>query len=205
MKGSLIIVGFFALGVACGLGRVFPIDPAQTEVSFYALCALMFCVGLGLGSDPQTLRNFRSLSPRLMLLPLGTVAGTLAGAAAVSLMLAHRSAGDCLAVGAGFGYYSLSSIFITEIFITEYKGAELGTVALLANIIRELLTLLLAPLLARWFGPLAPISAGGATTMDTTLPVITQASGQRFVIVSIYHGFLVDFSVPFLVTLFCSL
>lgn len=199
MKGSLIIVGFFALGVACGLGRVFPIDPAQTEVSFYALCALMFCVGLGLGSDPQTLRNFRSLSPRLMLLPLGTVAGTLAGAAAVSLMLAHRSAGDCLAVGAGFGYYSLSSIFITE-----YKGAELGTVALLANIIRELLTLLLAPLLARWFGSLAPISAGGATTMDTTLPVITQASGQRFVIVSIYHGFLVDFSVPFLVTLFCG-
>ena len=166
MKGSLIIVGFFALGVACGLGQVFPIDPAQTDVSFYALCALMFCVDLGLGSDPQTLRNFRSLSPRLMLLPLGTVAGTLAGAAAVSLMLAHRSAGDCLAVGAGFGYYSLSSIFITE-----YKGAELGTVALLANIIRELLTLLLAPLLARWFGPLAPISAGGATTMDTTLPV----------------------------------
>ena len=41
--------------------------------------------------------------------------------------------------------------------------------------------------------------------MDTTLPVITQASGQRFVVVSIYHGFLVDFSVPFLVTLFCSL
>ena len=102
-------------------------------------------------------------------------------------------------MGAGFGYYSLSSIFITE-----YKGAELGTVALLANIIRELLTLLLAPLLARWFGPLAPISAGGATTMDTTLPVITQASGQRFVVVSIYHGFLVDFSVPFLVTLFCG-
>lgn len=200
MKGSLIIVGFFALGVACGLGHVFPTDLSQTDVSFYALCALMFCVGLGLGSDPQTLRNFSSLSPRLMLLPLGTIAGTLAGAALVSLALAHRSADDCLAVGAGFGYYSLSSIFITE-----YKGAELGTVALLANVIREILTLLLAPLLARWFGPLAPISAGGATTMDTTLPIITQVSGQRFVIVSIYHGFLVDFSVPFLVTLFCSL
>ena len=200
MKGSLIIVGFFALGVACGLGRVFPIDPAQTEVSFYALCALMFCVGLGLGSDPQTLRNFRSLSPRLMLLPLGTVAGTLAGAAAVSLVLAHRSAGDCLAVGAGFGYYSLSSIFITE-----YRGAELGTVALLANICREIITLLAAPLLARWFGPLAPISAGGATTMDTTLPIITRTSGQQFVVVSIFHGFLVDFSVPFLVTLWCSM
>lgn len=200
MKGSLIIIAFFALGVACGLGQVFSIDLAQTDISFYTLCALMFCVGIGIGSDPQTLRNFRSLSPRLMLLPAGTIVGTLAGAAVVSLLLTHRSTGDCLAVGAGFGYYSLSSIFITE-----YKGAELGTVALLANIIREILTLLLAPLLARRFGPLAPIAAGGATTMDTTLPVITQASGQQFVIVSIYHGFLVDFSVPFLVTLCCGL
>lgn len=200
MKGSLVIVAFFALGVACGLAQVFPFDPARTDISFYTLCALMFCVGVGIGSDPQTLRNFRQLSPRLMLLPLGTMAGTLTGAAAASLLLAHRTTGDCLAVGAGFGYYSLSSIFITEC-----KGAELGTVALLANIFREILTLLLAPVLARWFGPLAPIAAGGATTMDTTLPVITQASGRRFVLISIYHGFLMDFSVPFLVTLCCRL
>ena len=29
------------------------------------------------------------------------------------------------------------------------------------------------------------------------------ATGQKFVIVSIFHGFVVDFSVPFLVTFFC--
>ena len=45
-----------------------------------------------------------------------------------------------MAVGAGFGYYSLSSIFITE-----YKGPELGTIALLSNITREIITLLFAP------------------------------------------------------------
>lgn len=200
MKGSLVIVAFFALGVAFGRMGLLPADLGDTGLSFYALCALMFCVGVGLGSDPQTLRNFRTLSPRLMLLPLGTLVGTLAGSLLASLLLAHRSAADCLAVGSGFGYYSLSSIFITE-----YKGAELGTVALLANVVREMLTLLLAPFLARWFGPLAPISAGGATTMDTTLPVILQASGNRFAVVSVYHGFLMDFSVPFLVTLFCGL
>ena len=59
MKGSLIIVGFFLLGVACGLGHVFPIDLAGTDISFYALCVLMCCVGISLGSDPQTLHNFR--------------------------------------------------------------------------------------------------------------------------------------------------
>ena len=201
MKGSLIIIGFFVLGTLCGVSHLIPIDIVMdSRISFYALCALMFSVGLSVGNDPQTLKNFRSLNPRLVFLPIMTIQGTLAGSAAVSLILTHRSLTDCLAVGSGFGYYSLSSIFITE-----YKGAELGTIALLANISREILTLLAAPLLVRWFGNLAPISAGGATTMDTTLPIITRTAGQQFVVVSIFHGFVVDFSVPFLVTLFCSI
>lgn len=200
MKGSLIIVGFFVLGAFCGVYHLIPYDFTQSRLSFYSLCALMFSVGVSVGNDPQTLRNFRSLNPRLIFLPVMTILGTLAGCAVVSLFLSHRSVTDCMAVGAGFGYYSLSSIFITE-----YKGPELGTIALLSNITREIITLLFAPLLVRWFGNLAPISAGGATTMDTTLPIITRYSGQSFVVVSIFHGFVVDFSVPFLVTLFCSI
>ena len=200
MKGSLIIVGFFVLGALCGVYHLIPYDFTQSKLSFYALCALMFSVGVSVRNDPQTLRNFRSLNPRLIFLPVMTILGTLAGCAVVSLFLSHRSVTDCMAVGAGFGYYSLSSIFITE-----YKGPELGTIALLSNITREIITLLFAPLLVRWFGNLAPISAGGATTMDTTLPIITRYSGQSFVVVSIFHGFVVDFSVPFLVTLFCSI
>ena len=200
MKGSLIIVGFFVLGALCGVYHLIPYDFTQSKLSFYALCALMFSVGVSVGNDPQTLRNFRSLNPRLIFLPVMTILGTLAGCAVVSLFLSHLSVTDCMAVGAGFGYYSLSSIFITE-----YKGPELGTIALLSNITREIITLLFAPLLVRWFGNLAPISAGGATTMDTTLPIITRYSGQSFVVVSIFHGFVVDFSVPFLVTLFCSI
>lgn len=200
MKGSLIIVGFFVLGALYGVYHLIPYDFTQSKLSFYALCALIFSVGVSVGNDPQTLRNFRSLNPRLIFLPVMTILGTLAGCAVVSLFLSHRSVTDCMAVGAGFGYYSLSSIFITE-----YKGPELGTIALLSNITREIITLLFAPLLVRWFGNLAPISAGGATTMDTTLPIITRYSGQSFVVVSIFHGFVVDFSVPFLVTLFCSI
>ena len=200
MKGSLIIVAFFALGCVCGVFHLIPFGITQTNISYYALCALMFSVGLSIGNDPQTLKNFRSLNPRLIFLPLMTILGTLSAAAATSVLFPNRSAADCMAVGAGFGYYSLSSIFITE-----YKGPELGTIALLSNIMREIITLLCAPLLVRWFGNLAPISAGGATTMDTTLPIITRFAGQPFVVVSVFHGFVVDFSVPFLVTFFCSL
>lgn len=200
MKGSIIIIGFFLLGCLSGYNEWIPFNLAESKISYYVLCTLMFAVGISVGNNPQTIRNFRALNPRLMLLPVMTILGTLAGCAVVSIFLSERSLTDCLAVGSGFGYYSLSSIFITE-----YRGVELGTIALLSNILREIITLLGAPLLMRWFGKLAPISAGGATTMDTTLPIITRTAGQELVVVSIFHGFVVDFSVPFLVTLFCSL
>ena len=200
MKGSLIIVSFFIIGTLCGVYHLIPYDFTDSKLSYYALCGLMFCVGISIGCDTSVLKSFKKVNPRLMMLPVMTILGTLAGCAAVSLILSHRQFTDCLAIGSGFGYYSLSSIFITE-----SRGAELGTIALLANICREILTLLCAPLLAKYFGKLAPISVGGATTMDTTLPIITRYSGESFIIVSIFHGFCVDFSVPFLVTFFCSL
>lgn len=200
MKGSLIIVSFFIAGTLCGVYHLIPSDFSQSNLSYYALCGLMFCVGLSIGNDPNTLKSFRSLNPRLVFLPVMTILGTLAGCSVAGLFLSHRALPDWLAVGSGFGYYSLSSIFITE-----YKGPELGTIALLSNIMREIIALLCAPLLVKYFGRLAPISVGGATTMDTTLPIITRCSGQQFVIVSIFHGFIVDFSVPFLVTFFCSI
>lgn len=200
MKGSLVIVAFFILGVAAGRAGITLPTTGSVDFSFITLALLIFFVGLSIGSDMATLRALRGLDRILMLLPAATIAGTLAGCLILSLFLSGRSPADVLAVGSGFGYYSLSSIFVTR-----YKGPELGTIALLGNVAREMITLLGAPLLMKLAGPLAPISSGGATSMDTTLPVITAASGKEFVILSIFHGFTVDLSVPFLVTLFCSI
>ena len=199
MKGSLIVVGFFVIGLLGGIEKMVPAWLLNGEVSFVALCGLLLFVGLGIGLNPEMKKEVRSLSPRMALLPVVTIIGSWLGALLIWTVL-HRTLSDCMAINSGFAYYSLSSIFITE-----YRGAELGTIALLANIIREMLTLLGTPLMARWFGPLAPISAGGATTMDTTLPILSQTVGQRYVALSIYHGFVVDFTVPFLVSWWCMI
>lgn len=200
MKSSLIILSFFATGLLLGIFRLLPETLFNEEISFYVLCCLMFTVGFSIGQQGNFVRQFRRLNPRIVFLPLFTIVGTWLGALAVGFFIDGFSLFDSLAASSGFGYYSLSSILITR-----YKGVELGTIALLSNIVREIFTLLFAPLMVKYFGKLSPISSGGATTMDTTFPVIIQTAGNDYALVSIYHGFIMDFSVPFLVTFWCSL
>ncbi len=199
MKGSLIILFFFCSGVLLARLGLIPTYLLEHDFTVYALWLLMLLVGISIGSDRRLGEILRTLRPRVLLLPLATTVGTFAGTALVSLFLTY-SVSECMAVGAGFAYYSLSSIFISQ-----YKGAELGTIALISNIARELITLLLTPLLARHLGPLIPISCGGASTMDTTLPVITRYCGKQWIFVSIVHAMILDFSVPFWVIFFCTL
>lgn len=196
LKGSLIILAFFIVG--CILGRLHIIDSLDLikDISFYTLAVLITLVGISIGHNRQALKNLKGLNPLYLLLPLFTIAGTLAACSLLGIALPYTIT-DTLAVASGQAYYSLSSILITQA-----RGAELGTIALLANIMRELITLLAAPLLYKIFGPLSPIAAGGATTADTTLPVIRQVCGPDLAMLSIYHGFAVDFSVPFIVSLF---
>ena len=210
MKGSILIVGCFTVGCLLGWSSLIPssVMEGSENYSRYVLYLLMFLVGISIGSDKKLHEILRSVHPRLLLVPLATIVGTLAATALVSLLISRWSMAHCLAVGSGFGYYSLSSILITEltaVSLGTQGAAELGTVALMANVIRELIVLLGAPLLVRYFGRLAPICAGGATTMDTTLPVITRYAGKEVFFIAIFHAIIVDFSVPFFVLFFCSL
>lgn len=200
MRGSLIIVGFFVLGAVLAYLGVLPEEVTEKDYSVYFLYGLMFSVGLNIGYDKKILSTLRTTKFKVILIPLGTLIGTLVGAAVMSIFIPKYNAIDCMAVGSGLGYYSLSSIFITQ-----YKGAELGTIALVSNIIRELFVLLAAPLLVAWFGKFAPISAAGVTSMDTALPLITRFSGPEFVVIALFHGIALDVCVPFLVTFLCWL
>lgn len=200
MKQSVIYLAFFALGIALAIPGLIPSFFIENDLSKWILYLLLFFVGIQIGTNKNILNVTKSVGFKIILVPLATTIGTFAGAIAISFLLNERSITDCLSVGAGFAYYSLSSIIITE-----YRGAELGTIALLANIIREFFVLLLAPWIVKYFGKLAPISAGGATTMDTTLPIISRYSGSDYVIIALFHGIIIDFSVPIWVSLFLSL
>ncbi len=182
------------MGVLLGYAGWIPGFVIDTNPGKYALYALMFLVGVSIGADHRSLSLIREGGFRLFLIPVATISGTFAGVLLMANFIGGVSLREGLAVGAGFGYYSLSSIMITQM-----HSEALGVVALLSNVIREIITLVMAPLMVLWFGKLAPISAAGATSMDTTLPIITSAAGKEFAIIALFHGIVLTILVPLLV------
>ncbi len=192
---SLKILLFFVAGFVLGLWGWFSFIPAETDLSKFTLYLLMFLVGVSIGSEGNTFSLLKKQGLRLLLVPITTITGTFAGILFMMIFIQTISLKEAFAVGAGFGYYSLSSIIISEI-----HSDALGVTALLSNVTREILTLLLAPLMATYFSKISPITAAGATSMDTTLPIITTVSGKEYAVISLFHGIVLTILVPLLVT-----
>lgn len=195
MRSSLIIFSFFVAGVLAGLSDKLPAGYDFDKYGSYALYVLMFLAGTSIGSDKNSWKVVATHNYKIIWVPVTIVIGTLLGAALAAAILPTLTLRESLAVGAGFGYYSLSSVFITQL-----HSQTLGVVALLSNIFREVATLLITPILVRYFGNLAGIASGGATAMDTTLPVISKYSGKSYAIVAVFSGIVLTILVPFLVT-----
>jgi uncharacterized membrane protein YbjE (DUF340 family) len=191
MKSSLIILSIFIVGIIVGklVGGVTLIN--LNDLSLYILYGLMLLVGISLGLDTHVWQQMKALNFKIILVPIASILGTGLGILLYHLIFTFPTGNDLFAIGAGFGYYSFSSIYISKI-----SGESMGIIALLANIVREVLTLVLAPVFVKYFGKIAPIAAGGATTSDTTLPVILKYSGKEYVLSSVVNGIILTLLVP---------
>lgn len=199
MRDIILIALVFAAGIILGMFNILPEGFNAGNWSEFALYALLLFVGISIGSDKESFMALRRMRGWLILIPIVSVVGSLLFSLATLLFFDEFSIREVLAVSAGMGYYSLSSIIISKL-----HGETLGTIALMANLFREIFTLLVTPFLIRFTGKLTPIAAGGATSMDTTLPVVIRFSGKEYVMISIYSGVVITFLVPVLVTFFLS-
>jgi uncharacterized membrane protein YbjE (DUF340 family) len=166
------------------------------NLTTYMLYLLLLLIGYDIGKDKSTLSKLFSSDKKLFFIPLGTIIGTLTGGLLAAFVIG-LSISDSLAISAGFGWYSLSAVLIAD-----SRGGDLGSVAFLTNVFREIISILLIPVLAKYLGPYATIPAGGATTMDTTLPLIEKYAGGSAAFVAFIHGFVLSSLVPILVPLF---
>ena len=196
MKSSFIILCCFITGILLAYYRYVPDIFLTYDYSNYILPVMMFFVGIGIGGDIKSLYvPIKKYKLKIILIPLATIFGSIIITALISPLF-DIATKETIAIGSGFGYYSLSAIFLNKL-----AGYEIGMMALISNMTREITALLFIPILARYCGKLAPISAAGATSIDTTLPIIAKSCGEQFIVISIFHGILVDISVPIIISL----
>jgi uncharacterized membrane protein YbjE (DUF340 family) len=165
----------------------------------YALAFMVFTVGIDIGRNREALKRVKELGFKILLVPLAVALGSLLGAS-VAVIVLPMPLKEVLAVGAGFGWYSLSGVLIANTY-----SVELGTIAFLANVVRELMAFVLIPFLVSYVGKIAAIAPGGATTMDSTLPLITRVTDAQTALVAFMSGLLLTGMVPLLIPFILSI
>ena len=196
IKSSIIVLLFFLGGIILGYFSLLPQESMSESYAVWALYFLLFLAGMSVGFDLHAFKIVQELKGIILIMPIATVIGTILGSIFASFLVQDIRMLDAVAVGMGLGYYSLSSTIISQ----EVSPA-LGSVALLSNIMREVACLVFAPIMVRYFGLLGPVFAGGATSNDSSLPIIAKFCGERYAIIAIFTGVVLTLAVPFLVPL----
>lgn len=193
---SLMILAALCFGGVAGY--FLPADGAEflEGLSTPMLYLLLFSVGIEMGQNRDAFKKVKELGISILLIPAASILGSLLGGAVLSLFLTE-SWKECLAIVSGLGWYSLSGLLITN-----SGNPTGGVVSFLANVTREILTFFVVPLIASRFGNYAAIAPGGATTMDTTLAVISRNTNGRTAVVAFLSGIIMTMAVPVLVPLF---
>lgn len=207
-KMTIIIFASVIVGMALGYLIARPVFGDEIESFDHAaslgikigLCFLMIFVGLELGIQGNIFDIMRESGLRILLFPAVTIIGTFVGAW-VSGLLLNFSLRESMAVGAGFGWYSLAPGIIMDAGLIEASA-----VSFLHNVLREVIGILLLPIVSQKIGYIEAACMSGAPAMDVCLPVISKETHGKAVpygfVTGVIMSFLVPVSVPLALSIF---
>lgn len=158
-----------------------------------ALILLIFITGLIFGVDKNAVEKLRRAGIKVLMLPAAIVAGSIFGGLIGGILLGaniYAAMGVC----AGVGWYTLTGPLAGQLF-----GVKWGAIGFVVNFLRELLTIISAPITKK-IDKYAPIAMGGATTMDTTLSICYCYCGQDSLIIAFTSGFILTLIAPIAIT-----
>ncbi|MDG6894143.1 lysine exporter LysO family protein [Volucribacter amazonae] len=186
-----VIIGFI-IGLFVQNNVILPADS-----STYLLVMLIFLVGIQLRNNGislmQVFFNKQGIYTALIMILTSLLGGAMA---ALWLDLPITQG---LAMASGLGWYTLSSVIIHDAW-----GAVFGSIAFLNDLLKEILSLFLIPLLMKGFRA-AAIGVAGATALDVNLPIIQRAGGIGVVPLAISFGFITNIIAPILLVVFSAI
>ena len=198
---TLLILGAIVLGVL--MGRFAPVfaawDAGFAVVIKVGLCILLFSIGLDLGLAESGTQNIKDVGVRVFAFPLVTAAATLLAGLLGGLIL-RMNVIQSMAIVSGFAWYTLAPGIIMDAGLIQASA-----IALLSNILREILAFVFVPTVAKRIGYIETIGMPGAAAMDVCLPVVERSTNAEVAVYSFVSGGVLSLIVPFLVPLILSL
>lgn len=161
-----------------------------------ALVVLMFSVGISVGANKQVFHKIKEHHIKILIIPIGIIVASVGSGFLCSILL-DMPLNASVAITSGLGWYTLSSVLITDL-----AGADLGTVAFLANLFREILSFMLIPVVAKYCNHYTAIAPAAATSEDTTLPILMKYTSEEVVVMAVINGVVCSMMVPILINLF---
>lgn len=159
----------------------------------WVLNILMLLVGMSVGMQQGIIQKIRCNPSKILLLPLGIIAGSVIGGV-LSCLVSGLPLCEGMAIASGLGWYSLSGVTIGSL-----SGAQYGSIAFLSNLMREIFSFFSIPFLSRHLGASSCIAAAGATSEDTTLPMMIRYTDEEHVVLSVLNGVICSACVPVLI------
>lgn len=168
----------------------------NTDIILYIL---MFSVGISVGMQRGLFSKIKEYHLKILIIPFGIILGSFLGGIICSFIL-KIPVGYGTAITSGLGWYSLSGVTISSM-----ASAELGSIAFLSNLLREMFSFLIIPFLAVHFNHYTCIASAAATSEDTTLPIILKYTNEETVVLSVLNGIICSLMVPVLIPLCLSM
>lgn len=163
------------------------------------LCILLFFVGLDMGLEGTVISQIKTVGFRVLVIPVAVILGSLLGAVVCGIIL-PLSMKEALAIGSGLGWYSLAPGIIID-----HGLVVASAISFLHNIMREVLSFVLIPVVAKKIGYIETVALPGAAAMDVCLPIVERQTRSDIAIFSFVSGLVASFVVPVLVPLVLNL
>lgn len=201
-KMTVGIVVMVSIGLACGY---FFVDKVFADIEYFnwlsslsikiGLSIILFFVGFDMGLDGSFINDFKKVGAKVIFIPLATFIGTMIASLLCGLFM-PISMKEALAIGAGLGWYSFAPVVILE-----HGYVTASAISFMHNVLRELLSILFIPLIAKKIGFIETIAMPASASGDVCLPIITKATRSEIAIYSFISGISLSAIVTILVPL----
>ncbi|MCS7111543.1 MAG: lysine exporter LysO family protein [Ignisphaera sp.] len=189
---SVIIV--FVIGIGVGIvlySNGIAVDMVTSKLIEPLLYAFIATVAAAIVFEIRSTKEIVSNIGLSLRLTVSTAVGSMVGGILTALIL-HRDLVGCLAIALGMGWYTFTGSYLAA--FDSYLGLQGFT----ANMLREVATIVVYPVLSKRC-PIESISIGGATTMDTTMPIIAKFTNARVALVAFIHGLILTLIIPVII------